>query len=78
MQQMSEDRAWSGFWHWKRHGDIIVMSAELEMAAWSLDGAKLWSTFVEPPWSYEVEGDRVELEVMGAVSSFGLREGPET
>ena len=52
------------------------MSAELEMAAWSLEGHKLWSTFVEPPWDYEVHGDRVALDVMGEKSSFNLKTGP--
>jgi len=28
------------------------MSAELELAAWRTDGTKLWTTFVEPPWTY--------------------------
>jgi hypothetical protein len=40
-----------GFHGWQRHEDLVVMSAELEMAAWDLRGVKRWSTFVEPPWN---------------------------
>jgi hypothetical protein len=31
--------------------------------------------FVEPPWSYRAMDDRVELDIMGAVTTFGLAEG---
>jgi hypothetical protein len=67
-----------GFWGWRRHGDIVLMSAELELAAWNIEGRKLWSTFVEPPWSYEVHGDRVALDVMGRKSNFVAAIGPES
>ena len=73
-----EDVADFGFWGWKRHGDIVLMSAELELAAWDIDGRKMWSTFVEPPWSYEVHVDRVELDVMGQKSHFLAATGPES
>ncbi len=72
-----EDVADTGFWRWTRHGDVVVMSAELELAAWSLEGAKLWTRFVEPPWSYEVTDDVLELDIMGVKSEFSLRRGPE-
>ena len=72
-----EDTADVGFWRWARHGHTIVMSAELELAAWNIDGTKLWSTFVEPPWSYEVADDVVHLDVMGVMSDFSLKCGPE-
>jgi hypothetical protein len=65
-----------GFWGWRQHGDVVVMSAELELAAWSTEGAKLWTTFVEPPWSYRVAQGQVVLDVMGAVRSFDLHGGP--
>lgn len=71
-----EDEADTGFWFWKRHGNTILMSAELELAAWSLAGTKLWSTFVEPPWVYEVHGTLVELDLMGTKSRFDLQHGP--
>jgi hypothetical protein len=62
-------------WGWRQHDDVVLMSAELELAAWSTDGTKLWTTFVEPPWSYRVVGDRVVLDVMGAARTFDLRSG---
>ncbi len=71
-----EDRADTGFHQWQRHDDHVVMSAELEVAAWNLNGVKCWSTFVEPPWTYEVDGSMVRLDVMGNVSVFPLTSGP--
>lgn len=65
-----------GFLGWAVHGDIVVMSAELTLAAWDQTGRKLWSTFVEPPWSYQVKDDRVTLDVMGSISTFDLKPGP--
>jgi len=76
VQRLWEDAADTGFWGWKRHNDVIVMSAELELAAWTLDGRKLWSTFVEPPWTYEVQGTGIHLDVMGKKSIFDLQKGP--
>lgn len=69
------DQAEGGFWGWCRHGDVVVMSAELELAAWTTQGRKLWTTFVEPPWSYRVGDGHVELDVMGEPSRFDLRTG---
>ncbi len=51
------------------------MSAELELAAWDLQGKKLWSTFVEPPWDHEVQGNQIELDVMGKKSRFAVKTG---
>jgi len=42
-----EDTADQGFLRWSRQGSTLVMSAELELAAWNLDGRKLWS----PRWA---------------------------
>ncbi len=71
-----EDMADCGFWGWARHNNTIVMSAELEMAAWDLHGTKLWRTVVEPPWGYAVRDNTVELDIMGLKSSFDLVTGP--
>lgn len=65
-----------GFWGWARHGDVVIMCAELGLAAWDVEGLKLWERFVEPPWSYAVDGEQLLLEVMGEESSFPLRTGP--
>jgi hypothetical protein len=76
VRRLWEDFTEVGFWGWRRHGDIVLMSAELEFAAWDINGRKLWSSFVEPPWSYDIRGDRVELDVMGRKSSFVAAIGP--
>jgi hypothetical protein len=73
-----EDETDCGFWSWTRHGRFVLMAAELELAAWDIEGKKLWSRFVEPPWEYKVEGDIIRLAVMGTVSEIGLRDGRES
>ena len=72
------DSAYAGFWGWAQHGDVVVMSAELEFAAWKVSGEKLWTTFVEPPWDYHIDGETVRLDVMGNVRQFPLLAGPTT
>ncbi|WP_424949960.1 hypothetical protein [Deinococcus sp.] len=52
------------------------MAAELEFSAWNLDGHKLWSMFVEPPWSYSVQNGVIQLGVMDDHSGFPLHTGP--
>lgn len=66
----------SYFWGWKRHGDVVLMSAELEFTAWTITGEKLWTTFVEPWWEYKVENGQVLLDVMDVRSTFPLLQGP--
>jgi len=70
------DQAAIGFWGWSRFGDLIFMSAEIELAAWSIDGRKLWTTYVEPPWTFLVSNEEVHLDVMGDKSSFPAATGP--
>ena len=70
------DEADTGFWGWKRHGDLVIVSAELELAAWDLRGTKLWTTFVEPPWTYDVIDGELRLDVMGKLSNFPAHCGP--
>ena len=72
-----EDVAEVGFWHWSVYPDAVLMSAELELAAWDRLGTKLWSRFVEPPWSFRVIDDRVHLDVMGVETDFPIT-GPPT
>jgi hypothetical protein len=76
IERLWEDQAEMGFWRWQLVRDRVIMSAELELAAWDTSGRKLWTTFVEPPWTYDVEGDSVRLDVMGTVSTFPLDTGP--
>jgi len=75
-QKLWTDWVEFGFFGWAIHSDVVVMSAELELAAWDSEGHELWTTFVEPPWSYRVEGNQVTLDVMGSISSFDLVAGP--
>jgi hypothetical protein len=77
VRRLWEDVTDLGFLGWRRHGDIVLMSAETELAAWHISGRKLWTTFVEPPWSYKVLRDRLDLDVMGQKSSFDVTTGPE-
>lgn len=70
-----EDGANCGFWSWSRHGSVVFMAAELELAAWNIFGDKLWSRFVEPPWQFSVSGEFVDVDVMGLASRVDLRSG---
>jgi hypothetical protein len=76
-RRLWEDEADTGFWGWRRHGDLVIMSAELELAAWAVSGEKRWTTFVEPPWSYDVRDGKMELDVMGKKSTFPVGAGPD-
>jgi len=76
LRRIWTDTADIGFWRWDRYGDVILMSAELEFAAWDSRGQKLWTTFVEPPWSYEVKDGKILLDIMGNKSEFDARVGP--
>jgi len=51
------------------------MAAELELAAFDVSGGKLWSRFVEQPWAFKLEADRVVLDVMGLVAHPDRRSG---
>ena len=75
-RRLWQDSAEVGFLAWARHDDVVTMTAELELAAWDLYGRKLWSTFVEPPWNYEVHGSDLVLDMLGKRSSFDLKTGP--
>jgi hypothetical protein len=70
------DRTEFGFLAWARHGDRVILSGELELACWDIDGKKCWSCFVEPPWTYSVVEKTVYLDVMGKKTSFPLDLGP--
>ena len=76
-RRLWEDDADVAFWHWRVLPQAVLMAAELELAAWTRAGKKLWSTFVEPPWWYQVTGDRAQLDVMGKETEFPLLSGPE-
>ena len=71
------DEANCGFWRWGRNRDHIWMEAELEFAVWSSAGEKLWTTFVEPPWFAQVNGEEVVLDVMGVKRTHRMTDGKE-
>jgi hypothetical protein len=75
-QRVWQDETHGGFWSWAQHHDTVVLSAELEIAAWDLRARKLWSRVVEPPWTYKVVAGTIELDVMGDLTSFAITEGP--
>jgi len=75
-RRLWQDTAELGFWSWRVHQGVVLMAAELELAAWDSQARKLWSTFVEPPWDYRLDDDTVVLDVMGRTSRFPLRTGP--
>jgi len=76
-RRLWEDKADVGFWSWAVHEDVVLMSAELELAAWTNRGRKLWSTFADPPWHYRVDGQLVTLTACGGDESvFSLTDGP--
>jgi hypothetical protein len=64
------------FTSFNRHGDVVVMSGELEIAAYDLRGQRLWAATIEPPWDYGVQGDTMFTIAMGHKTEFPLREGP--
>jgi hypothetical protein len=70
-----EDEADCGFWSWSRYGGVVLMRAELELAAWTVDGDKLWSRFTDPPWEYKVEESVVVVSDCRAVERVALQTG---
>lgn len=62
---LTETQTECGFWGWSHTNDIVIMSAELELAVWNTQGEKLWSCFVEPPWHYHIQGETLLLDIMG-------------
>jgi hypothetical protein len=67
----------AGFHSWARYDDVIVMSAELEVAAWNIRGEKLWSMYVEPPYGYTVKNGIVHMDRMEGKLEFPLEAGPD-
>ncbi|MDB5298064.1 MAG: hypothetical protein JWO31_4047 [Phycisphaerales bacterium] len=64
-----DDTADAWFRGWAQRGDVALMSAEVELAAWDADGRKLRVTFVGPRW-----GSRVERGPAGAGRTEDARE----
>ena len=64
-----------GFWGWERFGEYVVMLEELEFGIYDLSGAQLWSTFVEPPWTYKIDNDIITLDVMDETTRRNIKTG---
>lgn len=63
-----EDSTDCAFWSWTHDGSEVFMAAETDFAAFDTSGMKLWTRYVEPPWTFKLEPDRVVLDVMGAIT----------
>lgn len=74
-KRKSEKELSCGFQGWARHDDFVVMQGELAFGLYSPEGREIWSAFVEPPWTYDVEENRVKLNVMGKISYRNLKTG---
>lgn len=70
-----EDQTSEGFWKWSQHGQYVFLSAETEFGVWTKSGRRLWTTFVDPPWDYEVTGSTVNLSHMDIVEIRQLADG---
>lgn len=57
-----------GFWGWQRWAEYVIMLEELEFGVYDLKGNEIWSTYVEPPWTYEINEGIVTLNVMDKLS----------
>ena len=75
-QRLWEDVTEAGFWEWNQYDDTVLMSGELELAAWNLRGEKLWTMPLRPAWDYHVDHGQVHVDQQGRKSVFALREGP--
>ena len=74
-KKIHEESPECGFWGWSTHNDLVIMTGELELAAWNNLGEKLWSKFVEPPWYYEVQEETITTNVMDYEESFNIYTG---
>jgi hypothetical protein len=65
-----------GFWRWARHGNIVLMLAELEIVAWDTTGVLRWTLLVEPPWSYRIDLGVLEVLTDTWATRFPIDRGP--
>lgn len=68
--KIHRDETDCGFWAWSRHGQMMLMAAELKLAARDVEGRKLWTRFVEPTWNYAAQ---VEMPTVDVMNGFSLR-----
>ena len=75
-RRLWEETVDAGFLEWGRRGQVILMSAELQLGAWDLAGQKLWSMPLEPAWEFHADQEKLHLDVQGRHEVFPLRDGP--
>jgi hypothetical protein len=68
------------FSSWTRHDKVVLMNGGRELAAWSVDGEKLWSrSFEQGGWRCAVNGDALQITVKGAIiATLHLSSGVDT
>lgn len=71
-KKIAEDFYNEGFLGWMRYREYVIMLAELDVACWRLNGEKMWSRFVEPPYNVEFEDDKIILDIMGKKTKFEI------
>nr|BBH86415.1 hypothetical protein KTC_11660 [Thermosporothrix sp. COM3] len=76
-QKIWEERIMGGFWGWHYVEPFVLLSAEIELSIWNKEGERLWETFVEPPWSYELEGDVIKVFYSNETRYYRLQDGTE-
>ena len=74
-KRLLTDEVVGGFWGWEQHRNMVFMLSEVELSAFDLRGARLWPTFVDPPWVYEVTESTVVIEDFSGVRELDLRSG---
>jgi hypothetical protein len=77
-QRLWADSARAGFFGWRRYGDVVLMLAAGEIAAWDLRGRKLWAVPVDSPWYHHVDEqyESIQLDTRGRRFEFPLKTGP--
>lgn len=74
-QKLWEEPIDCGFWGWEKVGEHVLLVAEMEFGVWTSSGERLWSTYVEPPWDFHVNGNVIELNVMEKKRRLRISDG---
>lgn len=65
------------FWSMERHGDGVLVVAEISVALFDLRGHERWAAFADPPHDVTVEGDEVVIfeQLSSTTKRIRLRDG---
>lgn len=69
-----EEQTEVGFHGWTRHGDIVLMTGEQELATWDVKARLLWRIPMRDSRGFKIAEDIVTIE---GGDSFNLAEGPK-